>query len=77
MNERLNTLEKLRDKLQQNISQEQGLPILKSENKKVANWKRQVGQNITLKSTQDNNKHIKSTAIPNRKRKNILTNLVG
>ena len=69
MKETLNTLEKLRERLQQNLPQEQGLLLLKNENKKVANRKRQEGQSITLKSTQDNNKHIKLTTIPNRKRK--------
>ena len=62
--------------MQQNLPQEQGLLLLKNENKKVANRKRQEGQGITFKSTQDSNKHIKLTAIPNRKRKNISTNCV-
>ena len=31
MTETLNTLEKLRDRLQQNVPQEQGLPLLKSQ----------------------------------------------
>ena len=46
--ETLNTLEKLRDTLQQNLPQELGLPLLKNENKKVANRKRQEGQSINL-----------------------------
>ena len=46
--ETLNTLEKLRDRLQQNLPQELGLPLLKNENKKVANRKRQEGQSINL-----------------------------
>ena len=76
MTETLNTLEKLRDRLQQNLPQEQGLPLLKNENKKVANRKEQEGQSITLTSTQGNNKHIKFTTIPKRKRKDIFTNRV-
>ena len=40
MRETLNTLEKLRDRLQQNLPQEQGLPLLKDENKKVTNRNR-------------------------------------
>ena len=77
MKETLNILEKLRDRLLQNLPQEQGIPLLKNENKKVTNRKGQEGQSITLRSTQGNNKHIKFTTIPNRKRKNIFTNRVG
>ena len=53
------------------------MPLLKNENKKVTNRKGQEGQSITLRSTQGNNKHVKFTTIPNRKRKNIFTNRVG
>ena len=76
MTETLNTLEKLRDRLQQNLPQEQGLPLLKNENKKVTNRKEQEGQSITLTPIQGNNNHIKFTTIPNRKRKDIFTNRV-
>ena len=43
MKETLNILEKLRDRLQQKIPQEQGIPLLKNENKKVTNRKEQEG----------------------------------
>ena len=76
MKETLNILEKLRDRLLQNLPQEQGIPLLKNENKKVTNRNGQEGQSITLRSTQGNNKHITFTTIPNRKRKNIFTNRV-
>ena len=50
MNEALDTLQELKDRLRQNKPQEQGFPLLKNENIKFANKKRQKGQNITLKS---------------------------
>ena len=67
MKKTLNTLEKLRERLQQNLSQEQGLPLLRNKNKKVTNRKGQEGQNITLTQLHGHKEtiNLKFTTIPN------------